>query len=132
MRTIAHAVLMLIGFVPWSFAMLLLTLVMGLSVLGERVLPNAKRQNCWTYALPRWHRSGGYLLVRAAFGVRFLGLFMVPHVSWVRVLPPDGVELEMFQPNKRKSAFLLPWHVVYYVGHVSTREKPRNATGETP
>lgn len=126
-RTLIHAALMLVGFLPWALAMVLLTAVMGLAILGERVLPHAKRQNCWTYALPLWHRRGGYLLVRAAIGVRFLGVFAVPHVSWVKVLPEDGIELEMFKPNKRKSAFLMPWHTVYYDGKVSRREKPINA-----
>jgi hypothetical protein len=50
--------------------------------------------NCWTYAIPKWWRDGGYIVVRRS------GFMRVPHVLWVRSL--DGVEFHEFTPISPK------------------------------
>lgn len=124
-----HVGLATVGFTVWAAGILFMYLSTMLSVLGDRVLPGATSGNCWSFALPKWHKHGGYLLIRDADGQRFLNLFKVPHVIWVKTLPPKGstIDLEQFVPVKRKVARWLPLHTVYYEGRTRTTEVPHNS-----
>lgn len=57
-----------------------------------------KRGNCVFYALTRWRRNGGYLVVRKS---RF-GPF--PHMFWMQALPDDAVVRNFvpLEPSDRK------------------------------
>jgi hypothetical protein len=125
-RRILHIALVVAGFVPWALAMTLMAVSTGFALLAARAMPSARAGNCWSYVLPKWAKHGGYMLVRAADGQRFLGLFLVPHVAWVQHLADDN-EMKFFVPERRKSARWVPWYVVYYSGRILRREKSHDA-----
>ena len=107
--------------------MWMMTITTAIVILADKALPNATSGNCWTYALPKWYRHGGYLLVRNADIVRFLWIFPVPHVAWVKHLGSDVV-VEQFDPVKRKLSKFFPWFTIYYEGKVKLRESNHDAT----
>ena len=125
-RTIAHAICVWLGFLLWAPAMALIAATAGLAILADRARPHARDGNCWSYALQKYAKHGGYLLVRAADGQQFLGLFQVPHVAWVSHLSDDN-NMRFFVPERRKSARFVPWYVVYYSGRILTRERSHDA-----
>jgi hypothetical protein len=121
-RSVIHAMLVILGFIPWAIAITLMAVTTGLALLADRARPHARAGNCWSYALQKWAKHDGYLIVRAADGQRFLGLFPVPHVAWVRHLGDEN-EMRFFVPERRKTARWVPWYVVYYSGRILTRER---------
>jgi hypothetical protein len=121
-RRALHLFFVLLGFMPWAIAMCLMVLSTGCAMLAARALPHAREGNCWSYALDKWARHGGYLLVRAADGQRFLGRFPVPHVEWVK-----HNDVRYFVPSRRKTTSWVPWYTVYYSGRIWRRERPHDA-----
>jgi hypothetical protein len=121
-RTVGHFLCVAFGFVVWCVGSWLYASAAGFAVLAEKCKPNSTHNNCWSFALDRWARLGGYLLVREADGQRFLGFMMVPHVAWVKHLGHD-IDLEHFAPIRRKRGWWMPWHVIYYRGRVSHGER---------
>lgn len=115
-----------LGIVTWSIALAAATVTGVLAVWGSRMWPEAPGSNCWVYVLPRYHAQGGYLIVRAAHGVRLFGFLQVPHVAWASTIPHD-MEIEAYTPINRKRSKWLPWFVFWYRGVVSTSEKPHPA-----
>ena len=116
-----------------AFGSVILTLsclVIYLTVLADKVWPNAQYGNCWTYTLPRWKKYGGYLLIRSSDGVRFLDTFPVPHVIWVQSLDTAGSVLSQFHPEVRQSVRLLPCFTAYYKGKVLNEERNHQAKTE--
>lgn len=124
MKRVLHSTLLVLGFLAWFLGVLLVALSAGLAVLGERVLPSLMYGNCWTYVMTKyWH--GGYLIVRRADDVRFLGRFQIPHVIWCQSLP-TGMEVQHFVPTGvRSKAKWLPWRTIWYEGEVRRRERKR-------
>jgi hypothetical protein len=120
MKRILHAAVVILAFVPWVIGCLGFGAAIALALLADRILPNARHGNCWSFALPRWWRNGGYLLVRWANGMP------VPHAAWVRRLS-DGNELEQTAPLHRVTSWALLWKTLYFPFRVTTVEKPQNA-----
>lgn len=79
--------------------------------------------NCWTYAIPKWIREGGYLCIRKAHGVSFLGFLMIPHVMHIS---RTGTVSD-FYPLHRESAHYLPYFTLFYKGYIRIKEN-----GTTP
>ena len=79
--------------------------------------------NCWIYAIPKWIREGGYLCVRKAPGVFFLGFLIVPHVMHIS---RTGTVSD-FYPLHRESAHYLPYFTLFYKGYIRIKEN-----GTTP
>ena len=79
--------------------------------------------NCWIYAIPKWIREGGYLCVRKAPGVSFLGFLIVPHVMHIS---RTGTVSD-FYPLHRESAHYLPYFTLFYKGYIRIKEN-----GTTP
>lgn len=123
MKRVMIGLLLLLGLIPWLVAMVCLWLSTWAARIGHRLDPDLMYGNCWSYALPRFARHGGYLLVRPARGIRLFKVFSVPHVIWVRGLPDEGVELEMFEPINRDRSSWMPWKTIWYKGHVTRAEK---------
>lgn len=78
---------------------------------------DVRRSNCLVFALRRWHRDGGYLLLR-----RSKHHAWIPHILWTKSLrdPPLA-----FVPDRPIEWHRLPWllrilplHTVIYRGHV--------------
>ena len=124
MKKCLIGMLLVLGLIPWLIAMPCLWLCIRVARLGQWIDPDLMYGNCWTYALPRFARHGGYLMVRPAVGVKLFRWLSVPHVIWVKRLPTDGVELEMFEPLHRRPANWLPWHTIWFRGRITRAEKP--------
>lgn len=105
-RRIVHACVVFALALPLGIAWVAVSAALGLALLANRVWPEADRGNCWTFALVKWWREGGYIAARPAPGVRFIGMGMVPHVLWVRHI--SGCELQQAVPVKRYHG---PWLV---------------------
>lgn len=123
MKRITHTLMLIVGFFAWLLGTLFYSGAMALAVLGDRLISTETFGNCWTHALTRYHRRGGYLIIRPADDVRFLGRFGIPHVIWCRVLP-DDIQVEQFVPKKRSRSQWLPWKTIWYEGRIRRRERP--------
>jgi len=116
-----------------AFGSVILTLsylVIALTILADKVWPNAQYGNCWTYTLPRWKKYGGYLLIRPADEVRFLDTLPVPHVIWVQSFDTAGSVVSQFYPEKRNVSRWMPWFTIYYKGKVLNNERNHPAKTE--
>lgn len=122
MKRLAHALLLVLGFCMWAIGTGFFTLAMWIAVAGSKVMPGTMG-NCWNHALPKY-RKGGYLLIRPADDVRFLGRFPIPHVMWADRLP-DGMPLEQYVPLVRSNSKWLPWRTIWYEGRIRHRERRR-------
>lgn len=120
-RRLAHAVVILSGVPVWFFAVGGFAIILFLSRLAERILPGDYLGNCWSFTMPRWYESGGYLAIRWAKGpVRFFGM-RIPHAVWVKELP-ENTELQHTIPRRRSSSRVLP-NVVYFPFTISRSDK---------
>lgn len=132
LKLVARAFLLVAGVSAWTLAMVLLWGSTRTAILGRRLFPDSLYGNCWTYALPRFSEYGGWLCVRPSQGVRLLGIFRVMHATWVKRLPDDGVELELFQPVDRRKSLWFPWRVIWFHGKVDTKELRRVHDAKIP
>jgi hypothetical protein len=124
LRRVAHSVLLVIGLPLWLIGVLCFTAAAYAAVAGDRLMPGRMFGNCWTFTLPRYVQRGGYLIVRPADGVRFLGVFHIPHVIWAPALP-KGMPVEQFVPLVRSNSRWFPWHTLWYEGRARNRERAK-------
>lgn len=125
-RRVAHFFFAVVAFVLWAIGCLFFVLTTGCALAADAIEPGSEYGNCWTYALVKWIREGGYLVVRPADGVTFLWIFPVLHVLHCTELPRRGVVLTQTYPVDRKIARLLPLFSVYFrhvVRNVESRHK---------
>jgi hypothetical protein len=127
-KATARTVLFWAGLPVWTLGVALLGVSILVAALAEWLHPDGTHGNCWTYAMSRYWRHGGYLMIRRADDVRLLGCIAIPHASWVKALPAEGVDLEQYQPDEREPGRWWPWHVLWYRGIVGTVEDPHPAT----
>lgn len=126
MRAVLHFIVtMLVAFFG-AIALCFCTIVCALALLAKRIDPTHKRGNCWTYALPEFVEHGGYLAVRASDGLKFLGVFIVPHVLYMPILHGRSV-VSQYVPINRESSFWFPWYAVNYHGEIRVIESNHNA-----
>jgi len=109
-----------------AIALCFVSIICALALLGRRIDPAHKRGNCWTYALPKFLDNGGYLAIRASDGLKFLKVFIVPHVLYMPILHGRSV-ISQYVPIDRKSSFLFPWYAVNYHGEIRVVESNHNA-----
>ncbi len=126
MRATLHFIVTMLGAFFGAIALCFCTVVCALAMLGKRIDPTHKRGNCWTYALPEFVEKGGYLAVRASDGLKFLGVFIVPHVLYMPILHGRSV-ISQYSPTDRLSSFWCPWFVLHYKGRVRHVESNHNA-----
>lgn len=126
-RAAIHFILTMLCAVVWGIGNVFYAMAVLFAVAADLIVPSSKFGNCWTYALPRWWRHGGYLLVRSADGVKFMNFFPVPHVLWVRKLPRRGVDLQQFVPVDRKPAKWFPLYTTYFNGELRSVEAPHTS-----
>jgi len=122
MKQLIIYILFVFGFLLWIPFITLGALVGLIADLFQTLDPKIKVGNCWYHALPRWIKSGGYLAIRPADGQRFLKIFMVPHVIWIKSFDPRTAELEQYVPINRQKGSWLPWHTIIYEGRIRTTE----------
>ncbi len=127
MKRALHASIVLAAVLPWAVAMMLLALALLLVRAAHRVWPDADHGNCWSFAGPRWHAEGGYLLVRMAEDVRIAGVRVIPHCIWLRSLPA-GADIEQTVPLKRARSAWAFLHTPYFRFRVSRLERTRKET----
>jgi hypothetical protein len=130
LRPILHSALLVLGFLAFSVASSAGVAMVLVARACKSVYPTAETGNCWSHALPNWWKHGGYLALRAADGQKFLGVFPVMHVIWVKVLP-RRTNLEQYVPIKRQTSDILPWYTIVYKGVVRKVEAPHNARLES-
>lgn len=126
-RTFAHWLVCSVGLACFAVAATAFCLVVLATVLADRIWPGAGMGNCWTYAMPRWWRSGGYIAIRRADRVALCKWLPVPHALHIERLPRHGVKLSQFVPVKRKQPKVCPAVVGYYAGEVRNVESPHDA-----
>ncbi len=126
MRSAFHFLVTMLSVLFGAIAMCFASIVCAMAMLGKRIDPTHKRGNCWTYALPEFIEHGGYLAVRASDGLKFLGVFIVPHVLYMPILHGRSV-ISQYVPINKKSSFLFPWHALNYRGRVRNVEANHNA-----
>ena len=107
-RKVTHFLLAWIGTVFWAIGNCFYVLTALMILLGQKVHPTSKYGNCWSYAVPLWLRYGGHLAVRASDHNKFLWVFPLPHVKFIPVLPPEGVEMRQFIPQSLSARSLKP------------------------
>ena len=103
-----HALLVAIAQIPLGVALLAAGLFALMALAAHRLHPEARVGNCWTYAVPRMIRHGGYLGFRRVHGVTLFGL-PLPHAMW---LPRLG-QVRMTYPRRRRAGWL-PWFAVLF------------------
>lgn len=126
MRSALHFIVTMLGAFFGAIALCFASIVCVLAILGKSIDPTLKRGNCWTYALPEFIEKGGYLAVRASDGLKFLGVFIVPHVLYMPILHGRSV-ISQYVPIDRRSSSLLPWYAVNYHGEIRNVESNHNA-----
>lgn len=122
MRPAVYALLFGLGVLVWLVSMAAMLGCTWLERLARRVHPTATGGNCWVFALDKYRRDGGYLIVRASRSAALLG-WPVPHVMWAAALPPDA-EVEHFAPapeDQRRARFFA-WFAFWFRGQVYNRE----------
>lgn len=122
MRRALHAVLAILGAVPWLIAYFCGALCIALARLGVRIWPEADMGNCWSHALPLWHRRRDVLLLTFVEDARFLRIFPVLHCVWMPAAPTRG-EFSMTTPVERKASMWFPWWAFYFRYRVVTIER---------
>ncbi len=127
MRHALHAIVCLLAAIPWALGVMLFSCALLLTILADRIWPNATWGNCWTQAGPRWWRHGGYLLVRSADGQKVLGIGGIPHAAWVHTLPDSGIGLLQTKPKHRRKSRFLPWYTLYFELDLIKHERPHNS-----
>jgi hypothetical protein len=127
MRHALHLLITLFAALAWGIGNVLYVITLLLAKAAKWVDQDSAYSNCWLHALVKWRKHGGYILMRAADGQRFLRIFPVPHAIWVSSLPRRGVELEQYIPIDRHSNECCPWYTVYYRGEIRTVESPHPA-----
>ena len=126
MRSAIHFIVIMASAIVGAIALWFCAIVCALALLAKRIDPTHKRGNCWTYALPEFIEHGGYLAVRASDGLKFLKVFMVPHVLYMPILHGRSV-ISQYVPITRKSSFWFPWYAVNYHGEIRVIDSNHNA-----
>lgn len=126
MRSALHFIVIMASAIVGAIALCFCAIVCSLALLAKRIDQTHKRGNCWTYALPEFIEHGGYLAVRASDGLKFLRVFMVPHVLYMPILHGRSV-ISQYVPITRKSSFWFPWYAVNYHGEIRVIDSNHNA-----
>lgn len=126
-RFVIHALIGVLAFALFALGVSVLMLALGLTLVADRVWPNATWGNCWMFVGPRLVKHGGAFLVQAADGPRFLKIFPVPHALMVHHLGADS-RVEQTVPLKRTKAQWFPWRAVYFPHRVLRRFMPHDSS----
>lgn len=94
----------MLGAALWLVIAALSAALVWLAVLGAKVWPAADCGNCWTFALPRWAKGGGGLLI--TLDRLRIGRVPVPHAAWVCGAVADVQETE---PAVRRRTARAAW-----------------------
>lgn len=124
MRSTAHALLAVVGTIAWLVAYLCMQIVFWLALLGDKVLPDARVGNCWTFVCPRLMQRGGYAVLRPVKRGRFFGVGLIPHVSWLESIHPDSTLLQT-EPVDRYEGRWKFWRFFYFRFHLKSSEVGR-------
>ena len=124
MRWLAHRLLIVLSVLPLLLAFGLFLTFAAVAIVADRVLPRATWGNCWTYAVPRWLRYGGYLSLRRSDGVALFGRVGIPHAAWQSSLRG---ELRMTSPITRVPNMYLPLRALLFEYEVWHGDGPHAA-----
>lgn len=123
----AHFTLAIMGLLIWGIGNILYSLCIGLAMVGDWIYPDSTLGNCWAFALARWWKHGGYIVIRKSDKNGFLGFLPLPHILWLRRMNWNNAEVEHLVPVVRKRSKWFPWYAVYFDGRISNTENPHDA-----
>lgn len=121
MRRAIHAFLNVLGVLAWLVAYAAMQIVFRLAAIGDRILPDARVGNCWTFTCARVVRLGGYVLMRPVDGTKFLGVGLIPHAGWLESVPPGAVLLQT-EPIERYTGRWQFWRLFYFRFRIKSSE----------
>ena len=124
MRRAAHAFLAFLGILAWLVAYVAMQIVFWLALVGDKVLPNARVGNCWTFVCPRAMQVGGYMVIRPVRRGRFFGVGLIPHVAWLESITTDSVLLQT-EPIDRYEGRWKFWRFFYFSFRLKDSETGR-------
>ena len=126
MRRTAHALLAVVGTLAWIVAYACMQAVFWLALLGDKVLPDARVGNCWTFVCPRLMQLGGYAVIRPVKRGKLFGVGLIPHVLWLESIPPEATLLQT-EPVDRYEGRWKFWRFFYFSFRLKSSEvgKPR-------
>jgi hypothetical protein len=127
---IVHFALTIIGLIIWGLANVLYSICVGLAVVADSLVPNSTVGNCWSFALSRWWKSGGYIAIRRSDNNGFLKFLPLPHIIWIKRMDWNFAEIEHLVPAVRRSSKWFPWYAVYFDGRISNKEAPHDVAGQ--
>lgn len=113
MRSAIHAVLILIGAVPWILAYFLIALCAALVWAADKIKPNATWGNCYSYSLHRWCQQRGALVLTFVEDARLLRIFPVVHATLIPHIHRRSA-FETTVPVERKQTKWFPWWAFYF------------------
>ena len=124
MRNALHALLVILMAPLLFVAWLAVSLAALLATWADRVRPDAGVGNCWSYALAKFRRDGGYVVCRpVSLGRMFAGIGSILHVFWVADV--EGKDLRQTIPKQRYTG---PWLILrcwYFPYRIETTEPAR-------
>ena len=125
MRTVLFRTLIVIAMVPLLLAFVSVAAFIFMAVMADKVLPDARWGNCWTYAAARWWRLGGYIALRPSDGIALIGGIPIPHAVWV---PELTGEVRMTYPvDPRIQNVWMPLQALLFAYTVWHRDAPHGA-----
>ncbi len=130
MRQALHCIFVLLGFACGVIVFPVGTVGFGCLYASYLIHPNSRGGNCWSFAVPRWIRFGGYLNIRLAEDVKFLKIFPILHVQWGRKTPQPGA-IKQFIPRTRIGGKWFPYWTIYFPGRVVSIDTNHDAEEET-
>jgi hypothetical protein len=128
-RHALHAVICIAAFFPWLVGVLGFGAALALTVLADKLWPNATWGNCWTYVGPRWFKHGGYVQMRLVKCPKIFGRSFIPHAIWLRESHPEA-KLEQTEPMTRIKRLRDAWQTIYFRFYIHTSEPHRRPDGD--
>ncbi len=125
-RKFLHFVTVILAGAFWFIAYWIFVICALLILLANKILPDANKGNCWTFAGLKWMQHGGYLAIRKIADNKFMKMFPVVHVVWIKEFSTEN-KTEQVVPIRRKSNKWFPHHVFYFPFRISRTERPHNA-----
>jgi hypothetical protein len=123
LRHALHATLCIAAFFPWLVGVVGFGAALWLTILADRLWPDADWGNCWTFVGPKWFRHGGYVQMRMAHSPRIAGVRFIPHAIWVRQAHPE-TRAEQTVPVARITSWRQALQTLYFKLRVVQGEPP--------
>lgn len=113
LKRLLHFSVVLVAFLFWVIGTIPFTIAFLISLLADKIDPNSRWGNCWTFVAPQVLKQRKPVLITKARGPNFLGFLPIPHIALVHSLG-EGAVIEQSFPLKRGNSQILPTEVIYF------------------